>query len=465
MTSTTLERPARVVQDAPVSWAPLLVVLAGTFVTFLDFFIVNVALPSIETDLQAGPSALSLVVAGYGLTFAVGMITGGRLGDLYGRRRMFSIGLALFTITSAACGVAPSVGLLIAARFLQGAAGAMLTPQVLAILGTTYVGKQRATAFAAYGFAMGIAGVLGQLLGGALIQADVAGLGWRAIFLINVPVGVAALAVAGRLVPESHGSRARLDLGGTVLVTAAVTAVVLPLVEGREHGWPAWTWVSLAFAPVLAALFVLHQRTRVVPLVDLGLFRQRAFAVGSLVGMAFAFVPGAFFFVLALYLQQGRGYSALFSGIVFAAVGVGYFAAMVIAGALAVRLRHHVLPLGAGLVAAGAVLLAVEAHASSSVALVPGLALIGFGIGLVLVPLSSIVLADVDPLHAGSAAGVLATAQQVGGAFGIAVIGVAFFSIGTVTHAFVITMCVIAGMTALTAALSQVLPSRRQLSR
>ena len=465
MRSLTLERPAPVAEATSVGWAPLLVVLAGTFVTFLDFFIVNVALPSIETDLHAGPSALSLVVAGYGLTFAVGMITGGRLGDLYGRRRMFCIGLALFTLTSAACGVAPSAGFLITARLLQGAAGAMLTPQVLAIIGTTYVGKQRATAFAAYGFAMGIAGVLGQLLGGALIQADVAGVGWRAIFLINVPVGLVALGVARRFVPESRGSRARLDLVGTVLVTAAFTAVVLPLVEGREHGWPLWTWVSLVLAPVLAATFVGHQRTRVAPLVDLGLFGQRAFAVGTLVGMAFSFVPGAFFFVLALYLQQGRGYSALFSGVVFAAVGAGYFAAMMIAGGLAGRMRHQVLALGAILVAAGAVLLALEAYASSSLALVPGLALIGFGIGLVLVPLSSIVLADVDPLHAGSAAGVLATAQQVGGAFGIAVIGVVFFSIGSVTHAFVITVCVIAGMTALTAALSQVLPSRRQLSR
>lgn len=464
MTSLTLERAAPVERAAPASWAPLLVVLAGTFVTFLDFFIVNVALPSIETDLHAGPSALSLVVAGYGLTFAVGMITGGRLGDLYGRRRMFCVGLALFTLTSAACGVAPSPGFLIAARFLQGAAGAMLTPQVLAILGTTYVGKQRATAFAAYGFAMGIAGVLGQLLGGALIQADVAGLGWRAIFLINVPVGLVALASARRLVPESHGSRARLDIGGTVLVTAAVTAVVLPLVEGREHGWPVWTWVSLALAPVLAVLFVAHQRTRVAPLVHLRLFRQRAFAVGSLVGMAFAFVPPAFFFVLALYLQQGRRYSALFSGTVFAAVGVGYFIAMVIAGGLAARMRHQVLALGAVVVATGCVLLAVEAGAASSMALVPGLAMVGFGIGLVLVPLSSVALADVEPQHAGSAAGVLATAQQVGGAFGIALIGVVFFSCTSVTHAFVISVSVIAGLTALTALLSQALPSR-QLSR
>ncbi|WP_261561446.1 MFS transporter, partial [Frankia tisae] len=209
-------------------------VLAGTFVTFLDFFIVNVALPSIETDLDAGSATLSLVVAGYGLTFAVGMITWGRLGDLYGRRRMFLAGLALFTLTSAACGLAPSAEVLVVARFLQGAAGALLTPQVLAILGTLYAGQRRGPAFAAYGFAMGIAGVLGQLIGGALIEADLAGAGWRAVFLINVPVGLLALPAARRVLPESRGPRARLDLAGAALVSAAATLLVLPLVEGRE---------------------------------------------------------------------------------------------------------------------------------------------------------------------------------------------------------------------------------------
>src|SRR5215831_4622807 len=183
-------------------WAPLLVVLAGTFMTYLDFFIVNVALPSIQGRLRAGPAAIQLVVAGFGLAFAVGMITGGRLGDLYGRRRMFMTGLALFTLTSAACGLAPSAGLLIGARVLQGAAGALMTPQVLAIIGIVYAGSRRDRAFAAYGLAMGFAGVLGQLLGGAIITASVGGSGWRGIFLINVPVGLTAMVLARRVIPE-----------------------------------------------------------------------------------------------------------------------------------------------------------------------------------------------------------------------------------------------------------------------
>jgi EmrB/QacA subfamily drug resistance transporter len=465
MTTLALDKPPLSGRQAP-TWAPLAVVLAGTFVTFLDFFIVNVALPSIQTDLHAGHAAVSLVVAGYGLTFAAGMISGGRLGDVHGRRRMFALGLALFTITSAACGLAPTAGVLVAARMLQGAAGALLTPQVLAILGTVYDGARRATAFAAYGFAMGIAGVLGQLLGGTLIQADVLGLGWRMIFLINLPVGVAAWAFVGRVVPESLGVPARVDVSGTLLGTAAITALVLPLVEGREHGWPVWTWLSIAAAPVLGIVFVAHQSARAAAgrpaLVDLGLFRARSFSVASLTAMTFAVVPPSFFFVLALYLQQGRGYSALFSGAVFVAVGVGYFAAMTVAQPLAQRLGHQVLAAGAVLVGAGCLTLAAAAQGSSSWELTPGLALAGFGIGLVLVPVSAMALAEVRPDHAGAASGILSTAQQVGGALGVAVIGTVFFGPAQIEHGFVVSLWLIAALTVATALLAQLLRTPRR---
>ena len=433
--------------------------------TFLDFFIVNVALPAVQTDLHADAAAVSLVVAGYGLTFAAGMITGGRLGDLYGRRRMFAIGLILFTLTSAACGLAPDASALVIARVLQGAAGAIVTPQVLAILGTVYAGSRRATAFAAYGFAMGIAGVLGQLFGGILIDADVFGLGWRAIFLINVPVGIATLAFAGAI-PESRGQRVRLDLRGVVLVVAAVAALVLPLVEGREHGWPVWTWVSFALVPVLAAATMAHLRTGLrhgrPMLVDLALFRAPGFALGSLTAMTFALVPPAFFFVLALYLQQGRGFSAVFSGTVFASVGAGYFLALIVAAPLAARLGKQVLAAGSVAVAVGCAVLADAAGAASSLDLLPGLALVGFGIGLVLVPVSSVALQHVPAAEAGSAAGVFATAQQVGGATGVAVIGVIFFDVlgpGRFVHAFTVSLWVVAALCVLSAVLVQRLPA------
>ncbi|KQM04621.1 arabinose efflux permease family protein [Frankia sp. CpI1-P] len=460
MTSFT-QAPPRTDGAQTAGWLPLVVVLAGTFVTFLDFFIVNVALPSIETDLAAGSATLSLVVAGYGLTFAVGMITGGRLGDLYGRRRMFLVGLGLFTLTSAACGLAPNAEVLVVARFLQGAAGALLTPQVLAILGTLYAGRRRGPAFAAYGFAMGIAGVLGQLIGGALIEADLAGSGWRAVFLINVPVGLLALPAARRVLPESRGPRARLDLAGVALVTVAATLLVLPLVEGREHGWPGWVWCCLAAAPVVAGGFVARQRRLAArggaPLIDLGLFRHRAFAAGTCVALGFALIPSSFFFVLALHLQQGRGYGALFSGIVFAAVGAGYMLAMFLAGPLGDRLGHRVLAVGALGVAAGCALLVVTASAASALAMVPGLAVTGLGIGLVLVPLSSTVLAGIDPRHAGAAAGVLSMAQQTGGALGVAVIGVVFFGAGSAEGAFTASLRVLVGVAIAVAALTRLL--------
>lgn len=464
---TAIRSPAAIRQAGTeqYGWGPLLVVLTGTFMTFLDFFIVNVALPSIQHDLGAGPAAIQLVVAGYGLTFSVGMITGGRLGDLYGRRRMFTIGLVLFTLTSTACGLAPSAAFLVIARVLQGGAGAMMTPQVLAILGTVYAGGRRARAFAAYGMTMGIAGVLGQLLGGLLIQADIAGSSWRGIFLINVPVGVTGLILARRLVPESRGSRSELDLIGTALATLGLAAVILPLVEGQQYRWPLWTWLCLAAAPVLLGMFTVNQARRTqasrAPLVDLGLFRNRAFGVGSLAGLTYALVPPSFFFVLALYLQDGRRFSALFSGVIFTAVGVGFFAAMLLTQALTARLGRQILALGALVTAAGSLIMALTASTASPGELLPGLAIAGFGMGMVLVPLSATVLRDVEPRQAGSAAGVLATFQQVGGALGVAVVGVIFFRelrLASYPHAFAMCMAVLAGLTALTAVLVQLLP-------
>jgi len=445
-------------------WAPLLVVLTGTFMTFLDFFIVNVALPSIQGRLHAGPAAIQLVVAGFGLAFAVGMISGGRLGDLYGRRRMFTVGLALFTVTSAACGLAPTAGFLDVARVLQGGAAAMMTPQVLAILGTIYTGPRRAKAFAAYGMTMGIAGVGGQLIGGALIALNPAGAGWRSIFLINVPVGITALALARRILPESRGERARVDLVGTVLITAALTGIVLPLVEGRQQGWPAWTVLCLAAAPVLLAVFVAHQRARAAgsraPLVRLALFRDRAFGVGTLTGIAFGAVPASFFFVLALYLQDGRGLSPLVSGVVFSAVGVGFFAAMLTAERMTRRMGRQILAVGAAVVAAGCLLAACAARAGTALELAPGLVTVGFGIGMVLVPLTATALARIAAEHAGAASGVLTTGQQVGGALGVAVIGVVFFGAvgGGIAHAFAVSLVVLAVLTVATAALVQLLP-------
>ncbi|MGZ3715565.1 MAG: MFS transporter [Ktedonobacterales bacterium] len=451
MTSTNLlSKPAtsatsRPSRSAASRWIALPIILAGTFMVTLDFFIVNVALPSLQQQLHAGTGAIQFIVAGYGLALAAGLITAGRLGDLYGRRRLFALGLALFILASIACGLAPTSAVLVLARVAQGIAAALLSPQVLAILCIVYTGDDRARAFTVYGLVLGIAAVSGQLIGGLLIQANVAGLGWRTCFLINVPIGVAALLLTPRHLPaarsENSQRRGQLDLIGAALVTLGLLAIVFPLIEGRVLGWPLWIWLCLvASAPLLLA-FVAYQRWLSArgrtPLLDLTLFGERTFSIGLVTTLAFFGGMASFFLVLALYLQQGRGLSALGAGTTFSVLGFGYLVASLYAPRLARRFGRLSLTIGALVMALGLVLLQVtiaNIGVSGPLALLaPGLLLDGLGMGLVLAPLSSLVLAGLPPQYAGAAAGVLATMQQVANALGVAIIGIIFY--GTLAHA------------------------------
>ncbi|MFG2054456.1 MFS transporter [Micromonospora sp. NPDC048930] len=445
---------------ADTGWGALLVLLTGTFVTLLDFFIVNVAIPSIQVDLRAGPSAVQWVVAGFGLALAAGLITGGRLGDLYGRRRLYAFGLGLFTLASAACGLAPSAGVLVGGRVLQGVAAALLMPQVLAIINTVYTGGRRARAFSAYGVAVGLGAVFGQLIGGLLIRADVAGLGWRSIFLINVPIGVAAVAASRRLVPESRSATgARLDLTGTVLATLGLIAIVYPLLAGESAGW------CLAALPPLTA-FALHQRQLAArggaPLVNPRLFSDRAYIVGVVVSLAFQLTMASFFLVLAVYLQDGRGLSALASGLLFVPLGVGYLVTSMLSGRIAARAGRRTLTIGTLVVAAGYGLLALAADDPIGW-LVPGLTVAGAGMGFVVAPLPSIVMAGVAARHAAAASGVLSTAQQAGNAVGVALIGSVFYGAlgtGPFPHAFALSLDVLVALSVVVAVLVRLLPHR-----
>jgi EmrB/QacA subfamily drug resistance transporter len=417
-------------------WAPLPVVLTGVFMVVLDFFIVNVAMPSMQGSLHTGASSLEWVAAGYALASAVLLITGARLGDRLGRRRVFALGLGLFTLSSALCGAAPDPTVLVAGRLVQGVGGALLMPNVLSIIGVLYVGADRARALAAYGLVMGLAAVGGQLIGGALVALDPAGLGWRSCFLINVPIGLAALAAVPACVPESRGeSAAGLDIAGVVLATVGITAIVLPLVEGRTHGWPAWTWISLALAPVILAAFVAHQRALTrrggSPLLHLPMFTDRTFSSGLLVQTVFWSGQASFFLILALYLQQGRGLSALHAGLVFTILAGSYLVASMRSPALALRYGRDVLTVAGVVLACGHLTLlaavAVVGVGGSIAALVPGLLLVGAGMGLGIAPLATIVLGGMRPEHAGAASGALSTAQGVGNALGVAVVGVVYF--------------------------------------
>jgi EmrB/QacA subfamily drug resistance transporter len=468
MSATTQAITAVRVRDARAvalqKWALLPVAMV-----VLDFFIVNVAMPTMQSELHAGANAIQWVVASYGLAFAAGLITGGRLGDQYGRRRMFAVGLALFVLSSAACGVAPSAATLIAARAAQGLASALLMPQVLAIIGVAYEGADRVKALTAYAMTMGIAAVSGQLIGGALIQLDPAGLDWRACFLVNVPVGLAALAMVRRTVPESRGAKSRLDLVGAELVTLGLVAILFPLIEGRDHGWPLWTWASFAAAGALLTVFGVYQRRLArrggSPLVQPALFAERSFTAGLATMVLFYVTVASFFLVLALELQEGRGLDALDSGLVFAFEGLGFLITTMTAGALVARYGRRVLAAGA-LVRAVALVSAYLAvgHLGThgSLAWLAGsLVLDGAGMGLVMGPIIGIVLATVAPRNAGAASGVLASAQQVGNALGVALIGVIFFGALDAGHAvpdaFRTALLWLAGGSVLVAAMIQIL--------
>jgi MFS family permease len=468
--TTVIQSPQAQRAARAAHWLPLTVLMAGTFMIVLDFFVVNVALPAIQRGLGAGTGALEWVVAGYGLTMAVFLVTAGRLGDQYGRRRMFTAGLALFVLTSAACGLAPTPGALVAARLAQGGGAALMSPNVLSIIGILYTGAHRIRAISVYGMVMGLAAVGGQLIGGLLIGADLAGWGWRTVFWINVPIGAAALA-AVRLIPESRAARGnRLDTGGVALITAALLAVLLPLIQGRQLGWPAWSWGCLAAGPVLLACFGWYERALArrggTPLLSPGVFASRSLRAGLGTQLTFWCQQAACYLFLALYLQQGRGERPLESGAVFTLLAAGYLVTSLRAPALTVRFGRRVVLAGALTAAAGDVLLLVaagQAGTGGPVAwLFPGLFLVGAGQGLCITPLTTTVLSHASPQVAGSVSGALSTVQQVGNALGVAVIGVVFF--GTLSQgyprAFGISLGVMGALLLCVAALSRLMPGR-----
>ncbi|MGH2896642.1 MAG: MFS transporter, partial [Solirubrobacteraceae bacterium] len=343
----------------------------------------------------------------------------------------------------------------------------------LSIIGVLYDGADRAKALAAYGMSMGLAAVSGQLIGGILVEANPAGLGWRSCFLINIPIGLLAVIAAPRVIRgggvQSRNQAGRLDLTGTVLATLGLTAIVLPLVDGRAHGWPLWTWLSLASAPVLLGAFVLQQRRLAArggtPLMPPELFASRGVIIGLAAQMLFWSGQASFFLVLSLYLQLGRGMSALHSGLVFTILAVAYLMTSLRAPALTVRHGRRVLAAGAGMLAVGHLTLVLTVGAvgvsGSVLALAPGLALVGAGMGLGITPLATLIMAAAPPQHVGAISGVLATMQNVGNAIGVAVVGVLFY--GAVSHgfagAFQLSVVALALTLAAVAALTRLMPA------
>jgi EmrB/QacA subfamily drug resistance transporter len=422
--------------DYPRRWFAAAAMMAAVLMDMIDVTIVNVALPTIRHDLGASATQLEWVVSAYMLAFAAVLITAGSLGDLFGRKRLFLAGIAVFGLASLAAGVSQTAGELIAARVVQGAAAAVMTPQLLATFRTMFSGRERGQAFGIYGAVLGLASAVGLLLGGVLTSANLFGWGWRSVFFVNLPIAVAALAASARLVPENRErSIGRIDTIGTVLLTGALVAITYPLLEGRSLGWPAWCWVLLAAGiaglGLLGLLEARRQHTRVAPLLRTRLFRVPAFTIGLIVQLAFAFGIQGFFLVFTLWVQTGQHYSPLRAGLTAVAFSVGSFALAPQAGPLAQRFGRLVLALGGLLFAAGIIGVDVGAHhvgtGTNPWPLVPGLVVAGMGLSLLVIPLVNVVLAAVPAEAAGGASGLYSTAQQLGGAIGVAVCGTIFF--------------------------------------
>ena len=418
-------------------WLMLPVVLLAMFMAGFDIWVVNVAAPSLQRDLHVSDAALQLIVGGYAFMYASGMVTGGRLGDLVGYRRMFMIGVASFAVASLLCGLAQSPAELVGARLLQGLTGAAMVPQVLALITATFPAPERSRALAWFGVTMGLAFVSGQILGGLLLQANVLGLGWRAIFLVNVPVGAVALIAAALVVPHARGHRRpRLDPAGAVGVSASVALALVPLTLGHDEGWPAWTWVSLAaYVPVFVLTLAWERRlTRRGggPLLNLPLFRDRAFSAGTALNFALVFFFGSFMFVLTLLLQAGLGQSPLRAGLEAGPLALTFTTMSILGPRLAARLGPWSITIGAGLDVLGTIGLVLTGlryggHLTGW-DLAPATAVIGLGQGMALPSLIGAALSNVPPERAGAAAGILTTAQQFGVASGVAVIGAVFYT-------------------------------------
>jgi EmrB/QacA subfamily drug resistance transporter len=461
----------------PRRWLMLPVILIAMFMAGFDIWAVNVAAPSLQRDLHVSDAALQLIVGGYAFMYASGMVTGGRLGDLFGYKRLFLIGVVTFALASLACGLAPSAGALVAFRLVQGLTGAVMVPQVVALITASFPARERSRALGWYGATMGLGFVSGQILGGGLIQANVLGLGWRAVFLVNVPVGVIALIVASIVVPRARGQRRpRLDPLGAVGVSGGLALALVPLTLGRDEGWPAWTWVSLAAAlPVLAATIAWERRlTRNGgdPLLNLALFRDRAFSAGLLLNFASLFFFGSFMFVLTLLLQSGLGLSPLHAGIVNLPLALTFIAMTLYGPRLAARLGPRSITVGAAFATLGVVALALIAMQAGGQLTgwetAPATGLIGIGQGLMVPSLMGAVLSHVRPAQAGAAAGVLTTTQQFAIASGVAVIGAVFYEVigGAPSRAsFVSGLVVVAwvdtAILILAAALTFLLPRRQ----
>ena len=460
----------------PQRWKALVILLTGAFLPPLDFFIVNVALPSIQEDFQSSASTMQLIISGYATTYAVMLITGGRLGDLYGRRNVFLAGMAAFAAASALCGFAWSPSVLIAGRILQGFAAAVMAPQALASINAIFPDHEKSKALSLYALTFGVASMAGLLLGGALIALNIFGLGWRAIFLINLPVIAIAAPAAIVMLRETRSEHARkLDIGGAALIALALFALISPLIEGREQGWPIWSILMLAASLPLLLLFWRYER-RVGeaggdPIVAPSLLEVPGLKRGLLAALFF-YAFAAFWLTFSVYQQGGLGRTPFAAGIAILPAAVGFVLGPFASGQILRVFGRYSAAAGMTLEAVGLFGTAALISFGASRFLFVPLFLIGAGQGIALPNLVKTVVQRVDPMQSGLASGLINSMLQIGGALATALIGGLFFSIlessndvGSIGHAYSVSAVAIALCLLIAGWLSAGLASNKQVHR
>lgn len=455
----------------PRRWAMFIILLVGAFLPPLDFFIVNVALPAIQGELGASSSAQQLVISSYAAVYAVTLITGGRLGDIYGRGKMFFLGLIGFAAASLLCGVAWSPWVLIAGRVLQGATAAIMAPQALASVQAIFPEAEKPLALSLYGAVFGLASVIGQILGGILISADLFHLGWRAIFIVNLPVALLVILFGLPLLKETRAQSAqRLDPGGMLLATVTLSALIVPLIEGREAGWPWWTWGSfLAFPLLVLGLWRYERRLSQnggSPLLDPTVLRAPGLGQGLAIVLLFYSI-GTFFLLFSVYLQDALHLNALTAGLIFLPFGIGFLVGPLLTPYFRRFAGNYLSAIGMGCETAGLAGLAgliASTLTGTPPATLPLAALLfitGLGQGLAMPTLVRMVTGRVAPAFSGMIAGVTSSTLQISTALSVAVIGGIFYSMlggdksgATITHAFIVSLLTMAVCLAAGAGLS-----------
>lgn len=435
---------ARATSPAPAvprqSWLALVALLLGMFIALLDTTIVNVALPTIRTSLDASEATLSWIISGYALAFGLTLIPAGRIGDRIGHKWVYFTGVLLFTLASLACGVATSDVQLVVFRVVQGLAGGIFVPAVTAFIQLLFPGRSRGKAFAIMGAVIGVSSALGPIIGGLIIQAFGDENGWRLVFFVNLPFGVITLIAAAILLPKRDESIPRPDKGldwfGLVLVSAAFVALLVPLIQGQDEGWPLWTYLTIAAGVVLLVAFALwevrYTRTGRTPLVPPTLFSHPSFTGGVVLALVYFAAFTSIFFTISLLWQSGLGNSALASGAVAIPFAVGSIISSSQSNRIAQRLGRNVLVLGTALVTIGLgwmwiVLMTTEAADLTNWMLLAPLLIAGLGNGFFIAPNVQFIVATVDPRDAGSASAVISAIQRIGSAVGIAIIGSVLF--------------------------------------